>query len=120
MVEKSPISDGDVIAIRELIVVDSTDIVVVRLGKPYKVSEGEAICSYRITYRDVTYGCDIHGVDMFQALDLALKNLPTFLRHTPALPLGRMYAFEPGDDMGFPEVYTDEYFNKFGPRPDTK
>jgi len=49
---------------------------------------------------------DSHGEDAFQSLQLALKIIPTFLRHTERLPLGRMYLYEKGDDMGFPEVYT--------------
>jgi len=105
MVEKSPIPSEDVFATRELSITDSSDKVLVQLGRPYNVSENEAICPYRFTYRGETSGADIHGIDTFQALELAVRNLASTLRHAPQLPVGKMYAFEPGDDMGFPEFY---------------
>ena len=46
---------------------------------------------------------NIHGIDTFQALQLALNTLPIELRHNKKLPIGQMYQFELGDDMGFPE-----------------
>jgi hypothetical protein len=120
MVEKPPIPNADVIASRELSVTDSVDKVVVQLGRPCKVSEGEAVCPLRITYRNKTSGVDVHGIDTFQALELALKILPTELRHASQLPVGNMYAFEQGDDMGFPEFYTDEYFRRYESGPGDK
>jgi hypothetical protein len=103
-VSKHPIPDADVIASRELSVVDSGRKVLVQLGKPYPDSQ-DFLCPYRICYEDRVVGFDIPGVDAFQAIQLALHSLPTELRHNQKLPVGRIFQFEPGDDMGFPEVY---------------
>jgi Domain of unknown function (DUF6968) len=102
---KQSIASQDLIAIRELSVEGQEEKVVVQLGRPHVVNDGEAICPYRILYRDTVCGIDAHGVDTFQAMELALKMLPTDLRTAKCLPLGKMFAFDPGDDMGFPEFY---------------
>jgi len=102
---RQPISPDDVIASRELAIEGQTDKVVVQLGRPYFADTGEAVCPFRFIYRNLVGGNDSYGVDAFQALELALKIVPTYLRTESYLPLGRMFAFDPGDDMGFPEVY---------------
>ena len=103
-VPKTPIPPQDVVATRELKVEGSLDRVVVQLGRPYHVTDTEAVCAFRIAYRDVTHGWDVHGVDTFQALELALRLLPTHLRHAASIPVEKTYLDKPGDDMGFPEV----------------
>jgi len=95
---------NEVIASRELNVVDAKEKVIVELGQPKCVSDTEAFCPYRFTFMGKTSGIDVHAVDAFQALQLALKTLPVELRHRESLPLGRMYWLEPGDDMGFSEA----------------
>ncbi|HJW39883.1 MAG TPA: hypothetical protein VJ476_01495 [Rhizomicrobium sp.] len=101
-----PIPPQDVIASRELSILGDSETVLVELGRPHMVTPSEAVCTFRFTYRGNSEGWQAHGSDTFQALELALKIIPTELRHRPMLPLGRMYLYEPGDDMGFPEVYT--------------
>jgi hypothetical protein len=101
---KAPIPPEDLIVVRTLSVVDSTDKVRVEVGVPKYISDDEAVCNYRFTYRDKVSGHDTHGLDAFQALHLTLKMLPGELRHRTELPLGQMYWLEPGDDMGFPEA----------------
>jgi hypothetical protein len=101
-----PIPSQDIIASRELSVMGTSETVLVELGRPKMVTASEAVCAYRFTYQGNSEGPDTHGIDTFQALELALKTIPTELRHRQTLPLGRMYLHEPGDDMGFPEVYT--------------
>jgi hypothetical protein len=100
---KRPFSN--LIARRRLAVEGSRSKVAVELGKPFK-DEGCYTCQIRLKFGKLSIDREIHGVDAFQSLELALKIIPTFLRHEKRLPLGRMYAFEKGDDMGFPEVYT--------------
>jgi len=102
---QQPISSQDLIASRELTIEGQSEKVIVQLGRPYYVSDREAVCPYRFLYGDVVGGNDAHGVDPFQALELAMKILPTYLRTESYLPLGKMYLWESGDDMGFPEVY---------------
>jgi hypothetical protein len=101
-VPSNPLSQDEVIASRELHVVGSEDKVLVEIGKPRK-ADVDAQCPYRIHYRDHIFGMDIFGIDEFQALQLAMKHLPIDLRHLPFLPVGKIYQFEPGDDMGFSE-----------------
>ena len=106
---RAPISPQDLFVVRTLSVTDSTDKVRVEVGVPKYVSENEAVCPYSFTYQDRVFAHDTHGVDAFQALHLALKLLPTELRHDKRLPLGRMYWLEVGDDMGFPETDWPKY-----------
>jgi hypothetical protein len=106
---KAPISPQDLFVVRTLSVADSADKVRVELAVPKYVSENEAVCAYRFIYRDEIDGHDIHGLDAFQALHLALKLLPSSLRHDEYLPLGKMYWLEVGDDMGFPEPDWPKY-----------
>jgi hypothetical protein len=102
-VARTPIPPQDVIATRELHVVDASETVRVEIGLPRYVGEAEAVCPYRFTWRDRVGGIDSHGADPVQALQLAMKMLPVELRHSEWLPVGRMYWLEPGDDMGFAE-----------------
>jgi len=106
---KPPIPLEDLFVVRTLSVTDSTDKVRVEIGVPKYVSENEAVCPSRYTYRDKVFGDDIHGLDAFQALHLALRHLPSKLRHDDRLPLGRMYWLEAGDDMGFPDTNWPKY-----------
>jgi hypothetical protein len=92
-------------ACRELAVERSRSKVRVEIGKPF-ADDRCYTCQIRITYGRKMVHQEIHGVDAFQSLELALKMIPTYLRHSRELPLGRMYAFKKGDDMGFHEVYT--------------
>jgi hypothetical protein len=101
-VPNDPLSPSDVIASRELNVVGSEEKVLVEIGRPKK-RDMDAQCSYRIRYREHVFGIDVSGIDEFQALQLAMKTLPVELRHRTVLPVGKIYQFEPGDDMGFPE-----------------
>jgi hypothetical protein len=94
----------NLMARRVLAVEGSRAKVKVDIGKPFGDDRCHT-CPIRLTYGRKVLRHDIHGVDAFQSLDLALKMIPTYLRHSKALPLGRMYAFEKGDDMGFPEFY---------------
>ena len=94
----------NVMARRDLSVEGSRSKVRVEIGKPF-VGDRCYTCSYRIAFGRKIVHREIHGVDEFQALELALKMIPTDLRHSESLPLGRMYAFAKGDDMGFLEVY---------------
>jgi hypothetical protein len=92
------------IAKRDLAIDGSRSKVSVEIGKPF-VGDRCYTCPIRIKFGRRILHHEIHGVDAFQSLELALKIIPTYLRHSEGLPLGRMYAFEKGDDMGFPEVY---------------
>jgi hypothetical protein len=94
----------NLIARRILAVERSRNKVNVEIGKPFK-DDRCYTCPIRMTFGKKIFQYEIHGEDAFQSLELALKIIPTFLRHTAGLPLGRMYAFKKGDDMGFPEVY---------------
>jgi hypothetical protein len=100
-VPAKPIPQNETIAERELRVANSTDTVLVQLGKPYYVSPNEAVCPYRFVYRDMVGGMDISGSDAFQALRLAMRTVPVELQHSSYLPVGQMYLFEVGDGMGF-------------------
>jgi hypothetical protein len=106
---KTPISLEDLLVVRTLSITDSIDKVRVEIGVPRYVSDNEAVCPYSFTYQDRVFVHDTHGLDAFQALHLALKILPTDLRHDKRLPLGRMYWLEAGDDMGFPETDWPKY-----------
>jgi hypothetical protein len=99
---KRPFSNP--IARRHLAVEGSRNKVTVELGKPFK-GDRCYTCQIRLKFGKRSIDREIYGEDAFQSLELALKIIPTFLRHENKLPLGRMYAFEKGDDMGFPEVY---------------
>jgi hypothetical protein len=94
----------NLMALRALAVEGSRSKVKVEIGKPF-ADDRFYTCQIRLKYGRKVVQHDIHGVDGFQSLELALKMIPTYLRHSRTLPLGRMYAFEKGDDMGFPEVY---------------
>jgi len=94
----------NLVARRELAVERSRNKVVVEIGKPY-ADDSCHTCQIRMSFGKKIVQQEVHGVDAFQSLELALKLIPTFLRHHSTLPLGRMYAFEKGDDMGFPEFY---------------
>jgi hypothetical protein len=106
---KAPIPPQDLFVVRTLSVADSTDKVRVEVGVPTYVSENEAICPYRFTYKNKVFGHGVHGLDAFQSLVLTLKSLSFNLRHDKQLPLGRMYWLEPGDDMGFVETDWAKY-----------
>lgn len=103
---KTPIPKRDVIARRELCVARASEKVVVEISRPKYVRPSEAVCAYRFIYKGRTNGMDIRGADPFQALQLALNLIPVELRNRKGLPLGKMYLYEPGDDMGFAEVNT--------------
>jgi hypothetical protein len=92
------------IATRLLRVGGSRDNIKVELGKPYP-SEKDYGCDFKITYKGKVFRHATYGVDAFQSLQLALRLLPTFLRTIPGIPLKKVYLWEPGDDMGFAEVY---------------
>ncbi len=94
----------NLVARRYLAVEGSRAKVSVEIGRPFADDRCHT-CQVRITFGRNVIHQEIHGVDAFQSLELALKMIPTYLRYTTKLPLGRMYAFEKGDDMGFPEVY---------------
>jgi len=95
----------NVVARRELTVERSRKKVSVEIGRPFK-DDRCYTCQIRITFGEkVLMQFESHGEDAFQSLELALKIIPTFLRHVDKLPLGRMYLYDKGDDMGFPEVY---------------
>lgn len=98
----------NLVARRELTVERSSKKVSVEIGKPY-AGDRCYTCQVRISYGKKTVHQEIHGVDAFQSLELAQKMIPIFLRHSDELPLGRMYAFEKGDDMGFPETNWAKY-----------
>ena len=98
-----PLHPDDVIASRKLHVVGSDEKVLVEIGKPRR-RDVDAQCPYRIHYRGRVFGINVSGIDEVQALQLAMKTLPIELRHHPLLPVGKIYQFEPGDDMGFPEA----------------
>ncbi|HKY19381.1 MAG TPA: hypothetical protein VJL82_10650 [Rhizomicrobium sp.] len=100
---RAPIPPQDLFVVRTLSVIDSIDKVRVEVGVPKYVSDSEAVCPYSFTYQDRVFAHDTHGLDAFQALQLAMKSLPGELRHNKHLPIGRMYWLEPGDDMGFSE-----------------
>jgi hypothetical protein len=106
---KASISPQDLFVVRTLSIAGSAEKVRVEVALPKYVSENEAVCAYRFICGDEIYGHDIHGLDAFQALYLALKLLPTSLRHDGTLPLGKMYWLEEGDDMGFPETEWPKY-----------
>jgi hypothetical protein len=93
------------VARRELTVERSRNKVIVEIGKPY-LGDRCYTCQIRMSHGRRIVHQEIHGIDAFQSLELALKLIPTYLRHSDELPLGRMYAFKQGDDMGFPEVIT--------------
>ena len=95
---------GRPVATRDLFVEKSRKKVRVEVGKPFQ-GDRCYTCQFRITFGKTQIQQAIHGVDEFQSLELALKMIPTYPRHVGRLPRGRMYAFEKGDDMGFPEVY---------------
>ena len=94
----------NIVARRDLAVEGSRAKVSVEIGRPF-MGDRCYTCQVRIKFGRTVVLREIHGVDAFQSLELTLKMIPTFLRFTTKLPLGRMYAFEKGDDMGFPEVY---------------
>ncbi len=94
---------GAAIAQRDLAVTGSRAKVKVEIGKPFK-GDRCFTCPIRISAGKKVVHRQIHGVDTFQALELGLKMIGTLLRHADGLPVGRMYAYEQGDDMGFPEV----------------
>ena len=98
----------NLIARRDLAVDGSRSKVSVEIGRPFE-DDRCFTCQIRMTSGKKVIQREIHGVDAFQSLELALKMIPTFLRHTEQLPLGRMYAFEKGDDMGFPETNWPKY-----------
>ena len=98
-----PLPPNEVIASRELHIVGSDEKVLVEIGKP-RQRDVDAQCPYRIHYRGRVFGIDMSGIDGFQALQLTMKTLPIELWHHPLLPVGQIYQFEPGDDMGFPEA----------------
>jgi hypothetical protein len=95
----------NLMARRELIVERSRNKVSIEIGRPF-ADDHCYTCPIKICYGKKSIHREIHGVDAFQSLELALKMIPVYLRHSDELPLGRMYAFEKGDDMGFPEVLT--------------
>ncbi len=98
----------NLVARRELAVEGSKEKVSVEIGKPY-ADDGCFTCQVRISYGKKIVLREIGGVDAFQSLELAQKLIPIFLRHSVQLPLGRMYAFQKGDDMGFPETNWAKY-----------
>jgi hypothetical protein len=102
-VSKTPIPAHEILVERELCVADASKKVLVQIGIPKNIDADEAICAYRLICGGTVVGIDAHGVDPFQALQLALKTIPIELRHNKLLPLGKMYWFELGDDMGFSE-----------------
>ena len=98
----------NLMARRELAVDGSRSKVSVEIGRPF-ADDRCYTCQIRIKFGKHIIHQEIHGVDAFQSLELALKMIPTYLRHAENLPLGRMYAFEKGDDMGFKEPNWPKY-----------
>jgi len=91
------------VATRYLRIEGSRAKVKVELSKPYP-SKNDYGCDFRILYAGKMFRHAIYGVDEFQSLQLALRLLPTVLRHTAWLPIKKMYLHELRDDLGFPEV----------------
>ena len=101
--DKPPI---DIIARRELDVRDSTQKVVLELGRPYQQPTGEFACPYRIKFGPTVTQREMFGEDAFQALQLALKMFAFELHHDKRLPIGQMYWLDTNGGVGFddPEV----------------
>ncbi len=97
---------GRVIAERALILESDPPIekVLVRLGEPQASPEGDFYCAFEIV-RGADKECQaIYGVDPFQALQLSLRHLASFVhRYNRTQVNGRLYWFKRGDDLGFPD-----------------
>jgi hypothetical protein len=91
------------VATRYLNIEGSRAKVKVELGKPYRTPT-ESACEFRISYGRKTIRKAAFGEDSFQSLELALRLLPTYLRHAAKIPVSKTFLYAPGDDMGFPEV----------------
>jgi hypothetical protein len=103
---------GEVIAERVLTLVHEngdTTKVSVRLGKPQASPDGdEAHCACQITGIGDEKVHEIFGIDAFQALQLALRYISFRLHHYRKRSDNAIYAWERGDDMGFPEDPRDQ------------
>ena len=96
---------GRVIAERSL-TLESEPIekILVRLGEPQALPSGDFYCAFEILRGADRESHAIYGLDPFQALQLSLRHLASFLHHYNRTQVnGRLYWFERGDDLGFPE-----------------
>jgi hypothetical protein len=91
------------IATRLLSIQGSRAKIKVEIGRPYPVKNDYG-CDFKISYRGKIVKHAVYGADAFQSLQLALRLLPTCLRHGVPWPVKKTYLHELGDDMGFPEV----------------
>jgi hypothetical protein len=103
---------GDIIAERALTLLEdngNSRQVFVRLGKPQSSPQGD---EYHCPIQIVGIGGEkirqIFGIDAFQALQLTLRYISFSLHHYRKESNLILYAWEQGDDMGFPEYPQDE------------
>jgi len=105
-------SMGEVIAERALTVLQGdgyTKQVFVRLGKPQSSPQGdESYCPIQFVGLGDERIRQIFGIDTFQALQLTLRYISFRLHHYRKESNLILYAWEQGDDMGFPEYPQDK------------
>jgi hypothetical protein len=97
---------GQVIAERRYILETpsgSKEEVIVRLGVPQESPERGFYCPFEIVgFGNTRIKCAF-GVDAFQALKLTVKMIGVDLHYFRQRYGSRLYLFEEGDDLGFPE-----------------
>lgn len=103
---------GDIIAERALTLLEdsgSSRQVFVRLGKPQSSPQGdESCCPFQIIGIGDEKVRHVFGIDAFQALQLTVRYISFRLHHCRNESNLILYAWEQGDDMGFPEYPQDE------------
>lgn len=88
-------------------------IVLVRLGKPEEVAEGEFRCAFQLQGLGNSQVQYAHGVDGFQALQMAMEGIRNDLEKS-----GRSFSWQGGEagDTGFPRAVPAFYGTEFSQR----
>ena len=92
---------------------DSDELIIVRLGRPVKVGDGEYQCAFQLQGVGSSPIQHAHGTDCFQALQLAMEGIRTGLDRS-----GRSFSWEGGEagDPGFPRMVPAFYGQAFSQR----
>lgn len=77
----------------------------VRIFLPQELSV-DWICRFTIGWPGEEFEMDVHGVDAFQALELALRTIGVMIYTSEHHKAGKLMWLEAGDGYGFPVTTT--------------
>jgi hypothetical protein len=101
---------NNIVASRKLFEVGSKKPVLVRIGKPTKVSGGDWKCAFHISNIGMKKIQFAHGIDGFQAMEMAIEGSRIFLERT-----GKKFSWDGSEEgvTSLPRYVPDSYGEEF-------